>query len=166
MSETRIMKAEAADIPEIMQIIEDARQAMRADGNPTQWPQGRPSTDTIAADIASGNGYKCKVGDTIVAYFAFIEGPDPTYTEIIGGAWLRPELAYFVIHRVASRAGSHGIFKAIMQFSTARTNNLRIDTHCDNHIMRHCLAKNGFHYCGIIHIADGTERMAFQKITG
>lgn len=30
--------------------------------------------------------------------------------------------------------------------------------------MRHLLEKHGFHYCGIIHVANGDERLAFHKI--
>ena len=41
---------------------------------------------------------------------------------------------------------------------------LRIDTHRGNAVMRRMLEKNGFKYCGIIHLEDGDERLAFQKI--
>ena len=41
---------------------------------------------------------------------------------------------------------------------------LRADTHADNKIMQHLLEKNGFTRCGIIHVADGTPRIAYQKL--
>ena len=44
--------------------------------------------------------------------------------------------------------------------------NLKIDTHRDNRIMQHLLDKNGFTYCGIIYLDDGTERLAYQKQLG
>lgn len=31
--------------------------------------------------------------------------------------------------------------------------------------MQHILEKNGFARCGIIHVADGTPRIAYQKLT-
>lgn len=31
-------------------------------------------------------------------------------------------------------------------------------------IMRHCIEKAGFRYCGIIYLKSGDERLAFQKI--
>ena len=31
-------------------------------------------------------------------------------------------------------------------------------------IMRHCILKAGFQYCGIIHLASGDERLAYQLI--
>ena len=40
---------------------------------------------------------------------------------------------------------------------------IRIDTHRDNKIMQHNLLKYGFTYCGIIYLANGDERLAYQK---
>ena len=34
----------------------------------------------------------------------------------------------------------------------------------DNKIMQHLLEKNGFTRCGIIHVADGSPRFAYQKL--
>ena len=39
---------------------------------------------------------------------------------------------------------------------------LRIDTHEDNHVMQQAVQKLGFRKCGIIHIADGTPRIAYD----
>lgn len=44
--------------------------------------------------------------------------------------------------------------------------NLRADTHRDNHILQYILKKHGFKYCGIILLANGDERLAFQKVEG
>lgn len=41
--------------------------------------------------------------------------------------------------------------------------NVRIDTHRDNQPMQALLKKCGFAYCGRIFLADGSERIAFQK---
>lgn len=30
--------------------------------------------------------------------------------------------------------------------------------------MQHLLDKNGFKYCGIVYVEDGTERIAYQKV--
>ena len=49
---------------------------------------------------------------------------------------------------------------------SARKNNaasIRVDTHRDNLPMQRMLQKNGFIYCGIIYLADGKERFAFEK---
>ena len=34
----------------------------------------------------------------------------------------------------------------------------------DNVIMQHNIAKHGFSYCGIIYLASGDERLAYQKL--
>lgn len=31
-------------------------------------------------------------------------------------------------------------------------------------IMQHNIVKHGFSYCGIIHLASGDERLAYQKL--
>ena len=41
---------------------------------------------------------------------------------------------------------------------------LRADTHADNKVMQHLLEKNGFTRCGVIHVADGSPRFAYQKL--
>ena len=90
MNDISIVRARLHDVSCIMGIMEEAKGIMRADGNPTQWPEGYPATQTIEADIASGSGYLCVSNGVAVAYFAFLKGPDPTYTDIQGGSWLAP----------------------------------------------------------------------------
>lgn len=34
----------------------------------------------------------------------------------------------------------------------------------DNSIMRHCIEKFDFSYCGVIYLLDGDPRLAYQKI--
>ncbi len=97
----------------------------------------------------------------IVAYFALLPSPEPTY-DIIDGAWLTAE-PYGVIHRMASYPDIHGIFSTIIDYAASRFTRLRIDTHRDNHIMRHLIEKHGFTYCGIIWLEDGSERLAYER---
>lgn len=42
--------------------------------------------------------------------------------------------------------------------------NLKIDTHRDNIVMQHLLDKNGFKYCGVVYLENGSERIAYQKV--
>ena len=83
---------------------------------------------------------------------------------LIVGEWLDDDLPYMVIHRIASSMDSHGVFREIMDYSFSVCGNIRIDTHRDNHIMQHVIAKAGFKYCGIIYLADGAERLAYQRL--
>lgn len=158
-----LRKAQAGDIPAILTVMEAARGIMRASGNPFQWPEGYPSSEKIAEDLAAGVGYVLEE-DGIVGYFACIPGPDPTYTVIEEGAWLDDEAPYYVIHRIASQPQTHGVFAAMLAFAGRLSGNLRIDTHRDNRIMQHLLQKHGFSYCGIIHLLNGEPRLAYQRI--
>ena len=98
----------------------------------------------------------------IVAYFAFLPAPEPTYAQIYEGAWLNEE-PYYVIHRLASWPDVHGIWDSVLNWAFARTKTLRVDTHRDNRIMQHNILKHGFSCCGIIYLLSGDERLAYQK---
>ena len=95
-----------------------------------------------------------------------VEKDEPTYATIYEGEWTDEQRPYYVIHRIASAEGSKGVLKAILQYCFQHTDNIRIDTHRDNVIMRHLLGKLGFTYCGIIYLANGDERLAYQRIGG
>lgn len=157
-----IRKAHTEDIASIMPVIEAAKGIMRASGNNDQWKDGYPTREIILADIANEHGFVVEDGDIIVAYFAFIQSPEPTYSYIEDGAWLEDTLPYHVIHRIGSTPDSHGVFKAIMDWCREQDPNLRIDTHKDNLIMQHCILQYGFKYCGIIYLANGDQRLAYQ----
>ena len=156
--------ATEADIPAIMKILEAGRGIMLASGNLHQWPQGYPTEEMVRRDIGPGYGKVMEKEGRQVAYFACIPSPDPTYAVIYDGAWEEDEKPYYVVHRIASFPQVHGVFKTMMEYLDALTDNIRIDTHKDNKIMQHNLAKYGFKYCGIIHIASGAERLAYQRI--
>jgi RimJ/RimL family protein N-acetyltransferase len=68
-----------------------------------------------------------------------------------------------VIHRVASGPKAHGVMRRVLDYAFALTDTIRIDTHADNKTMQSLLRKYGFTYCGIIHLANGDPRLAFQK---
>ena len=152
------------DVPVIMQLIDEARGIMRSCGNVNQWIDGYPSEETIRQDIAHGHCYRCveQSSGEILASFAFIPGPEPTYKEIYDGQW-QDDKPYYVVHRLASTAASHGIFNDVMDYCMEVAGNLRIDTHRDNVIMRHVIDRYGFTYCGIIYLLNGDERLAYQK---
>lgn len=152
------------DIAEVMVIFAHARETMRQDGNMHQWVGGYPSEESIRQDIARGVSYVIEQDGVLTGTFAFIPGIEPTYGYIEGGSWLDDTLPYATVHRIAARHGSHGTAALCFEWCSARVPNLRIDTHRDNRIMQHCIARAGFTYCGIIYLANGDERLAYQKI--
>ena len=158
-----IRKGTMADIEDIMACYDTARQYMRMSGNHSQWINGYPSHEHIADDIANGINYigVDKYGEIAMA-FAFIIGEDPTYSVIEKGRWLN-ELPYGTIHRLGSNGKYHGILRICTSFCMSKINNIRLDTHADNHIMQHAAESLGFKRCGIIYCLDGSPRIAYQK---
>ncbi|MBE6020607.1 MAG: GNAT family N-acetyltransferase [Clostridiales bacterium] len=159
--EIRYTRPEELDI--VMDIYDKARQVMRASGNMNQWINGYPSREMISDDIASHNSYVLAEGDVIHAVFTLIGGEDPTYKVIEGGEWLNDE-PYMTIHRIASNGTLKHAADICYNWTLERTDNLRIDTHADNSIMRHVLDRNGFIECGVIYVSDGSPRIAYQKV--
>ena len=147
-----------------MTVLKAGRGIMLASGNLNQWPEGYPTEEMVRRDIGPGYGKVMEEEGVVVAYFACIPSPDPTYAVIYDGAWTDDEKPYYVVHRIASFPEVHGVFKTMMEYLDALTDNIRIDTHKDNKIVQHHLAKYGFEYCGIIHIASGAERLAYQRL--
>lgn len=158
-----IRKATYDDIPALMQLFERAKAIMRASGNTSQWGSGYPSPDVVRNDIARGVCYVAsKAADgKIEATMAFIPGPDPTYSVIEEGAWLNNE-PYHVIHRIAVTAPGKGYARLLLDWAFTLCNTVRIDTHSDNVIMHHILRNYGFTRCGVIHLANGDPRDAYQ----
>ena len=171
-----IREAHPSDMPAIMEVIRAAKAIMRASGNYEQWAGDYPSEAVITSDINSNGAFVVIDDGQVMAYFAFLPSPEPTYSTIYDGKWLDDALPYHVIHRMASYPHVHGIFSSIMDYCFSRESNIRIDTHRDNTIMQHNILKHGFTYCGIIYLQRVDEahrssaptsiiRLAYQKIT-
>ena len=158
-----IRKATYDDIPALMCLFERAKCIMRESGNLNQWGEGYPSEKVVRCDIEQGNCYVAgdEPSGKIEATMAFIPGPDPTYSFIEGGAWLDNN-PYFVIHRIAVAAPGKGFAQRLFDWAFERIKTVRIDTHRDNIIMQHILSKYGFKYCGVIYLANGDARDAYQ----
>ena len=157
-----IRKATHDDIPALMRLFESAKGIMRASGNLHQWGVGYPSVEVVRRDVEQGVCYVVTDADGVIeATMAFIPGPDSTYSYIEGGAWLNDN-PYHVIHRIAVAAPGKGYARQMLDWAFERTGTVRIDTHRDNVIMHHILRKYGFEYCGVIYLANGDARDAYQ----
>ena len=157
-----IRKTTHSDVQAAAEIYDMARSFMRKNGNKEQWSSGHPNSDDIIADMAKDSSYVCVENGEVVGVFFFNIGKDPTYDNIYEGEW-KKDGEYAVIHRVAVKYNGRGIADKIYSYCYEKHPNLRIDTHRDNLPMQRSLTKNGFEYCGIIYLADGNERLAFQK---
>lgn len=157
-----VRKALESDLIEILEIYELAREFMARSGNPCQWGKTTPQEGVLRLDVEKGNLYVLENDTGIHGVFALILEEDPTYGRIYDGTWRRNQ-PYGVIHRVASD-GSGDIFRSVISYAESRTSYLRIDTHADNHIMQRQILKAGFTYCGFILLANGSPRLAYDRI--
>lgn len=158
-----IRKAAADDMPRIAQIYAYARNFMVQHGNPHQWGTHHPGEALLRDDIRKGDLYVIVRGEDIRGVFAFVLGDDPTYTRIYDGAWHHSS-PYGTIHRIAGD-GSGGILHACVSYCEQIISHLRIDTHHDNTVMQNAVQKEGFQRCGVIYIADGTPRIAYDRVS-
>lgn len=156
-----IRLAKESDVNRMLEIYESAKTFMHTHGNPNQWNGAYPDRDTLIADIESqylyvavdDNGY-------IYACFALIGGEDPTYN-YIDGEW-HSNTPYGTIHRIAGDGTRRGIFAECAAFARTMFNHLRVDTHEDNVPMQNAVKRDGFQYAGVIYLADGSPRVAFD----
>ena len=159
-----IRKSTLADLPTILNLRDQAREIMRSYGNTYQWPDGYPRDDMFLKDIELGGSHVMSDDSgNRVGTFALLPSPEVTYNIIYDGQWLNDE-PYHVIHRIASTPDSHGILDTLLDYCENQVSNIRIDTHEANIIMRKGLEKRGYRYCGIIHLLNGDDRLAYQKI--
>lgn len=164
LSEGRVInKATLGDFSIVIGIIEQGKSKMIKSGNLNQWSVNYPALDTVKCDILLGDCYLLFEDDKPIATFVFKSGPEPTYLRIDNGRWLDNQ-SYYVIHRVASVEGVHGVMADIIKYCSTLTSSIRIDTHADNRLMQASLSRLGFVYCGIIYIENGDSRQAYQRV--
>ena len=149
------------DLPRIEEIYACARSFMASTGNPSQWGKTNPPVEQLKKDIENRLLFVVTDERDIHGVFYFYIGADPTYYYIEDGAW-HWDTPYGTIHRIAGD-GSGGILKTAVDFCSGKIDHLRIDTHHDNVVMQKAVQKVGFHRCGIIYIADGSPRIAYDR---
>ncbi len=158
-------RATLCDLPRILQIYGIARELMKASGNPGQWGAVYPPEELVKNDLEKGYLHVLeRVAEDgkilLCGAFAFLPEGDDVYNNI-EGKWLN-DLPHAAIHRVASSGEVKGVMPACAEFCLTKASNLKIDTHADNKIMQRQLEKLGFTPCGIITLADGSKRIAYQ----
>ena len=158
-----IRLATLADVQTILALFEVARQRMWQSGNTQQWGAQYPNMAIIEQDIHLERCYVIESDNVMVATFVLASGEDPTYQVIEQGQW-RLETPYLTIHRLASNGVVKGIARQCFDFACQQSAYLRIDTHADNHIMQAEILRYGFEPCGIIYVADGSPRLAYDYI--
>lgn len=163
MSEMYVRPSRPEDYEAIVSIYATARQFMRDNGNPNQWKDSWPPADVVKKDIENRLSYVVVKDDVVRGVFAFIVGDDPTYKVIEDGQW-SSNAFYGTIHRIASDGTCKGLARCCFDFCLTKSSYLRVDTHADNKPMQAAVTGFGFRKCGIIHIADGSPRIAFDYV--
>lgn len=166
----KIRKTRMEETGKIMEIIEDAKAFLKSSGV-DQWQDGYPEEDTIKEDVRAGISYLLETKDgKIGATAAISDQREPGYENIYQGCWLSLQPC-LVIHRIAVRetlrgCGYAAAFFAFAEGLAAETGigDIKVDTHRDNRAMRRFLEKQGFTLCGVIYLADGSQRLAYEKI--
>jgi len=156
-----IRLATEKDIPAMREVFDYGREVQLKTDNPRQWEEGYPRETLMVEDIEKEAAYVClNDDDEMLAVFSVFTEPDPTYYDI-DGEWLNDD-PYVTIHRIATSGQVKGIGQYCIQWVQGKYDNVRIDTHDDNEPMKHVLKKLGFKYCGIIYLANGNPRNAYQ----
>lgn len=165
-----IRQAVDADLPAMMAVIEQGKQALAADNIP-QWQDGYPEASDIQADIDAKLAWVLIVDGKLAGTAALLTMPDPNYAQIYQGSWEQATAPYTSIHRIAIASGYHGQHLTDFYFSNLLTisyqlgfRQVRIDTHLSNKRMQHIITKTGFDYRGIVYMDnDATDqRNAYQ----
>lgn len=167
----KIRRSTADDIPNIMTIIDDAKQYL-ASQKINQWQNGYPNADQVENDIHKGESYVV-VNDEhkVMATSMFTFRKEPTY-KVIDGNWIINEDApYGVIHRMAIKKEFRKLGLASFMFhefhhqlKVQNIQSLKIDTHEKNIAMQSLIKKLGYEYCGVIYTSYDAKRLAFEKI--
>jgi len=167
----QIRKSTERDLSVLMAIFDEARGTIARLGI-NQWQDGYPSLEVVTEDVALGRSYAIEAEGEVCGTFVLIDDGEPTYDRIESGHWLTGDesRSYVAIHRVAvavknrGRGISAGLLEYAARYAAEQGRiSLRIDTHEGNVVMRRMLEKNGFSYCGVIHLANGDPRVAYEK---
>jgi len=162
-------KAQKDDIEMILKIFEQAQNSLKQQGI-DQWQNGYPNYDMIQQDIEKGVCHIFENDNGIFATVSFITDLEPSYENIEGGAW-KTSGRYGTVHRLAVLESERGkgfagaIFAKLELMCRLKSiASIRTDTHRENRPMQRTLQKSGFEYCGVIYLADDSERLAFEKV--
>ena len=165
----KIRKSVNEDINNIIQIIDEAKEALKEQGI-DQWQNGYPNADVIRNDILNNDSYVFIKNNEIVATSAVSFDGEKTYDKIYDGNWISND-EFAVIHRIAisNKYKGTGIASEIIKMIEAicldkNVHSIKVDTHEFNMPMQKLLKKNDFKYCGVIYLEDKSKRVAFEKI--
>ena len=164
--------ATEADLPTVMEIVKQARNALRR-ARVDQWQGENPTEEIFRADIARGELYVLVYEDMVAGLFTLSALPEQCYDALTDGKW-HYDGPYCVLHRNALRADFRGtgaaetLMRAVEEESRSRgAVAVRVDTHRKNKPMRALLERSGYRYAGNVLVESepghDPRRQAFEK---
>lgn len=167
----KIRRGTPEDLSAIARLYREARASLKA-MDVDQWQEGDyPNEQDARADMEAGHCYVLEENGEVLAVACLAFGREPTYEVITGGQWAADPEEYGFLHRIAVAPEAKGKGAAGKMFDELKRQAgergitvLRGDTHQDNLSMQRVMAKNELLYRGIIHLEDGSERLAFEWI--
>lgn len=169
MPQISIRRATSKDLDTIMQIVDEAKALLRADGSP-QWQDGHPDRQMFTEDIQKKINWVLTVGDQVAGTATLQLTPEESY-RAIDGHWQRPDDDYATIHRLAISSHFRGQHLSNYFISNLITvgrlqgmHNFRLDTHPQNQRVQAIAEHFGFVKCGQIKVEDLNDprRFAFE----
>ncbi len=166
----KVRPAKKSDLPEIMSIVSAVRRDYFEKNGIPQWNDGYPEKEIFLSDLDRGELFALSQGENIIGMVTVSFEHEDSYDVIEDGGW-RTDGEYAVIHRLAVSPDFHGMGLGAALINLADklceqrdVHCVRCDTHEHNAAMRKTLEKCGFRYCGVIHIANGEPRVAYDKL--
>ncbi|WP_113671387.1 GNAT family N-acetyltransferase [Vallitalea guaymasensis] len=165
-----IIKAKIDDIADIMKLINDCVNNMRAN-NIFQWDENYPNEEVMLEDIEDGNLYIMKDENRYLGIITLNEEQDEEYKTV---DWKSKLSDVLVVHRLAvSPLGQgKGIGKSFMNFAEdlvrqKNYNSIRLDTYSGNPIALSFYKRLGYEKVGEVYF-PGRELAfyCYEKIFG
>ena len=107
------------DLDFIESAFDHAREFMRANGNPTQWPSDYPNRSDALNDIERGACFLVCDEQGPLAVFSFARGPEEEYSQI-DGAWHFDDPSPCQRPRPRCHSRGHGLLRGTSSVFTLR----------------------------------------------
>lgn len=162
-----------ADIPEILDIVAQARALLKRRGI-DQWQGDYPNEAAFRFDIDRGACFIVSHGGETAGFFTLSTHEEKTYADITDGKWTA-DMSCCVLHRaaVAEKYRGSGMAERLIKCAEEQCRAyglrcIRTDTHRKNKAMQRLLRDAGFRYRGnvqvIVEPGHDTARQAYEKI--
>lgn len=158
-------QATSADLPHIMEIIQETVQEMKAYNNP-QWDEHYPLAADFQADIEQSWLYVIEEAQAIQGFVCLNNIVGKSYPKI---SW-QDESTPLVMRRMGVRSNSRrrGIARKILEHAELLAKQrglsvIKMDTFCRNDKMNAFALKNGFVHRGTVCIWDIPEPFYFYE---